>query len=133
MSFRFHKKKRDQNSKIGNTESLCALGHSHRSKLESSVCQILQLRAKAGEIEILQVEDHVYLSAARIGYIADFRCKYVKTDEVFLVEAKGYANDRWPLKKKLYKFYGEFPLEIWTGSYQNPQLTETIIPKKGEK
>ena len=119
--------------KYGNESSLCALGHSHRSRLESAVCQILQLRAKAGEIEILQVEDHIYLSEARIGYVADFRCRYMKTGQIFLVEAKGYPNDCWPMKKKLYKFYGEHPLEIWTGTYRNPQLSETIVPKKGKE
>lgn len=123
------KVKSGQDAKMGNARMTCALGHSHRSKLEGSVCQILQLRAKAGEIEILQVEDHIHLSAARIGYVADFKCKYVKTGEEFWVEAKGFANDRWPMKKKLYKFYGPGPLEIWVGSHLNPRLDEVIIPK----
>lgn len=121
-----------QTKKFGNTLSVCQLGHSHRSKLEGAVCQILQLRVKAKEIEILQVEDHIYLTDARIGYVPDFKCRYVETGEVFWVEAKGYANDRWPTIKKLYKFYGPGCLEIWTGNHRNPVLSETIIPKKGD-
>lgn len=130
MTFGFPKRKKDQTAKFGNQNSTCALGHSHRSKLESSVCQILQLRAKAGEIEILQVEDHIYLSEAKIGYVADFKCLFLETQDTFHVEAKGYANDRWPTIKKLYQVYGPDPLEIWTGNHRNPQLTETIFPKE---
>lgn len=118
-----------QDLKFGNHRSTCAMGHSHRSQLESSVCQILQLREKAGEIRIIQVEDHIYLTLARIGYIPDFKCQYTKNEEYFWVEAKGYANDRWPMKKKLWRFYGPGALEIWMGKAKGPKLVETIIPE----
>lgn len=117
-----------QTKKMGNQFSVCAKGHSHRSKLESSVCQILQLRERAGEIKILQVEDHVYLTLAKISYVVDWRCEYVKSKEIFWVEAKGYGNDRWPMKKKLWKHYGPGALEIWMGSHEKPYLAETIVP-----
>lgn len=109
----------------------CALGHSHRSKLEGSVCQILQLRAKAGELEILQVEDHVYMTLARIGYIPDFKCRCLKTGRLFWVEAKGFPNDAWPTKKKLWRFYGPGVLEIWKGTHLRPYLDELIVPAGG--
>lgn len=124
-------KKKAAATDFNNIASVCALGHSHRSKLECAVCQVLQLRQRAGEIVIDQVEDHIYLTAARIRYVADFRCHYVKNGEPFHVEAKGYANPTWPLKKKLYKFYGPDCLEIWTGNWRSPVLTETIVPQKG--
>lgn len=116
-------------NKYGNDRSTCKLGHSHRSKLEGSVCQILQLREKAGEIEIIQAEEHVYLSDARICYIADFKCKDLKTGEMLYVEAKGFANDRWPIIKKLWAAYGPANLEIWMGSHLRPTLKEIIIPR----
>lgn len=119
--------------KIGNIPTACKMGHSHASKLESSVCQILQLREKAGELELVQIQDHVYLTSARIGYVPDFKCRDPKTGEFFWVEAKGYPNDTWPLKKKLWKFYGPGVLEIWTGTHRNPQLTETICPKNADE
>ena len=87
---------------------------------------MLQLRMKAGEITGIQVEDHVYLTLARIGYVVDFKCATLTG--IIYVEAKGFANDRWPIKKKLWKFYGPAPLEIWQGTYTNPKLTETIVP-----
>lgn len=126
---RLVKKKRDQNSRMGNTPSLCALGHSHRSKLEGAVCQILQLRQKAGGLVIEQAEDHVYLTDARILYIPDFRCRFDSSGEFFWVEAKGYPSERWPTIKKLWRFYGPGALEIWGGTWRSPVLMETIIPK----
>lgn len=129
VSFYRFAKKRGQDAKMGNTRMTCALGHSHRSKLEGAVCQMLQLREKAGELVIEQVEDHVYLTRARIGYVPDFRCRSVATGEVFWVEAKGYENDRWPMKKKLWKHYGPGMLEIWKGTHSRPVLSETVVPK----
>lgn len=125
----FFKRKRGQDAKMGNTRSLCALGHSHRSKLESSVCQIIQLREKAGELKLLQVEDHVHLTDAAILYIPDFKVQDIASGEVFWIEAKGFADQKWPLKKKLWKFYGPGNLEIWKGDYRRPVLDEVVTPR----
>lgn len=102
------------------------------SKLEHSVFQLLKLLEKAGEIEVLQTQDHIYLTAARIGYVPDFKCKNVQTGAVYWVEAKGFEAPRWPVIKKLWSFYGPGELHIYKGSYQKPYLDEVIIPK-GEK
>ncbi len=124
---------RGQDAKIGNTRSVCALGHSHRSKLESSVCQILQLREKAGEILLLQVEDHITICGPkdhdcpkRKTYVADFRCLYTEGRELFWVESKGFANDRWPTTKTLWRHYGPGKLEIFGGRWQDPKLLEIL-------
>jgi hypothetical protein len=119
-------------NKLGNTK-VNYDGHSFQSKLEAAVYQILKLRERAGEIKVLQTQDHVYLSDARIGYIPDFKCLDLKTNEEFWVEAKGYEAPVWPIKKKLYKSYGPGKLEIWKGSYIKPFLDETIIPNRKEK
>lgn len=108
--------------------AICYAGLAFASKLEASVYQLLCLRQKAGEIHSIQCQDHVYLSRARIHYIPDFKCLDAKTKQYFWVEAKGYANDRWPTKKKLWKFYGPGRLEIWGGHYLRPCLTEEVIP-----
>lgn len=121
-------RKKKAAAEFNNVPTLCAIGHSHRSKLESSVCQMLQNRERGGHIKLVQAEDHIYLTKARIHYIPDFKCQDVKTGLFFWVEAKGYANEKWPMKKKLWKFYGPGPLEIWMGSHTNPKLVETIYP-----
>lgn len=116
-------------TRYGNKPSLCSAGHSHASKLESSVCQMLQLRIRAKEIDIVQCQDHVYLTEARILYIPDFKCT-TRDKKEFFVEAKGFETPEWKLKKKLWKFYGPAPLEIWMGSHTNPFLKETLTPEK---
>lgn len=115
-------------TRYGNKVDVCRLNHSHASKLESAVCALLQLREKAGEIRDLETQCHVYLSRARICYIADFKCVDSRTEATLYVEAKGFANDRWPTIKKLWKSYGPGPLEIWKGSYTRPSLDEVIKP-----
>jgi len=120
-----------QEAKMGN-EHVDLDGHSFGSKLEAEVYQILKLRKMAGEIAHIQVQDHVIICGPpghrckkKIEYVADFRCQnFDGTD--FHVEAKGYENDRWPMKKTLWKHYGPGKLEIYKGTYKNPVLVETI-------
>jgi hypothetical protein len=125
------RKKTGQSAKIGNTK-VSFDGYSFASKLEGSVYQLLKLRMYAGEIKSIQPQDHIYLTKARIGYIVDFKCTLMN-GETLHVEAKGYPNETWPIKKKLWKFYGKNPLEIWGGSYLGPKLMETIIPVKEDE
>jgi hypothetical protein len=117
------KKKKFRNKKVERD------GYSMGSQLEASVYGKLKERAEAGELVIEQTQDHVYLTRARIGYVPDFRCRDLETDETFWVEAKGFANDRWPIIRKLWKFYGPGRLEIWKGSHAYPYLDEVIIPE----
>jgi hypothetical protein len=128
MSWNYATSLQRKKKKYGNITSNSD-GRSFASKLEMSVYSILKLREKAGEIEIVQCQDHIYLTKARIGYIADFKCKFVETGDIFHVEAKGYAGERWQIIKRLWLYYGPNKLEIWTGSYLKPQLTEEINPK----
>lgn len=123
-----HFASKGQDSKHGNQRSTCALGHSHRSKLEHSVCQIIQLRQRAGELELVQVEDTILISGW-YKYIPDFKCKDTATGDFFWIEAKGFANDRWPSTKRGWRADGPGKLEVWGGSHANPKLIETIIPK----
>lgn len=101
------------------------------SKLEHSVYELLLQRQAAGEFKSIQCQDVVYLTLARIRYEPDFKC-IDQDDTPVWVEAKGYANERWPMKKKLWKFYGPGKLEIWKGTHARPLLDEVIIPKGGE-
>ena len=98
------------------------------SKLEAAVHQILLLREKAGELQILKCQDHVYLTDARIGCIPDFKCRDLVTGAEFWVEAKGFESERWLIIRKLWFYYGPGILEVWKGSYKKPYLQETIIP-----
>lgn len=105
-------------------------GRSFASKLEAAVFTILKSRENAGELDIIQQQDHVYLTSARILYIPDFVCRIRAGEEnkLLWIEAKGFQTPEWRIKKRLWKFYGPGILEIYTGSHTRPQLTETIIP-----
>lgn len=122
-------KRRAKGAEYNNVASTCSYGHSHRSRLEGAVCQMIYFREKAGELKLLQVEATVYMTEAKYKYIPDFKCLDLKTNQEIYIEAKGFANPRWPTTKKLWKFYGLGPLEIWGGTHTRPVLIETIIPK----
>lgn len=98
------------------------------SKLEASVYQLLQLRQKAGELEIIGTQHELWLTEARIVYKPDFTLRDVKLDVLWYCEAKGYEFPKWPIIKKLWPYYGPAGswLEIWKGSYKNPVLTEVL-------
>lgn len=103
-------------------------GYSFASKLEASVYAILKAEMMMGLITTIQIQDHIYLSAARIVYIPDF--KLTRPDgSFFWAEAKGFANQLWPTKKKLWRVYGPGDLRIYMGDYRRPFLKETIIPE----
>ena len=103
-------------------------GYSFASKLEASVYGLLKLRALAREIEIIQHQVKVFLSEAEIVYIPDFKCRYLRTGEVFFVEAKGFETADWKIKKKLWSKYGPAPLHVWSGTCHRPALQEILIP-----
>lgn len=121
--------------KYGNSpvSSLCRYGFSHRSKLERSVCDLIYLRERAGELRHEQHEDHIIICGPadhecpkKKEYVADFRCFNLKTNQTFWIEGKGFANDRWPITKTLWKHYGPGLLEIWVGDWRRPILLETL-------
>lgn len=112
-----------------NAEKLSLDGHSFSSKLEASVYQLLKFRVAAKEFDKIEVQQTVYLSDAGIKYIPDFKCT-THDGSVIYIEAKGFEGERWPTIKKLWKFYGPAPLEIFKGTHRSPQLIETIVPKE---
>lgn len=100
------------------------------SKLECAVHGELLLLERAGIIRDLQHQPGtVFLSQARIQYRPDFRFINCDTGKIEYAEAKGYADPKWPLKKKLWKFYGPGKLTIYGGSYRKVSILEVIEPK----
>jgi hypothetical protein len=88
----------------------------------------LKLRVLAREIEIIKHQFKVFLSEAEIVYIPDFKCRILRTGEVFFVEAKGFETADWKIKKKLWSKYGPAPLHVWSGTCYRPALQEILIP-----
>lgn len=114
--------------KYGNTKVHHA-GHWFDSKLERALYDILALMQNAGEIlDLKHQPGTVFLSDARIQYRPDFRYVIPSTGKFEWAEAKGFPNDKWPMKKKLWKSYGPGVLHIWMGSAKYIKLVETITP-----
>lgn len=105
-------------------------GYSFGSKLEAALYDFLKLRESAGEISEIQVQDHVYLTEARINYIADFKVFDNVENEYVWYEAKGVELPTWRLKRKLWMYYGPGKLRIYKGYWKKPFLHEEINPKK---
>lgn len=111
--------------------------HSFASKLEASVYTILKSDENAGKIVHIQAQDHVLICGPqghdcnhqyKIEYIADFKC--TRPDgSIYHVESKGFANDKWPLKRRLWMHYGPNELHIYKGTHVRPYLDEVITPK----
>lgn len=106
-------------------------GQSFASKLEAAVFQILKLLEKACELTVLQCQDHIYLTEARILYIPDFKCQ-APDGMIFWVEAKGFVTPEWRLKRRLWEFYGPGDLWVYEGSYLRPSRIE-IVKNKAQK
>lgn len=101
-------------------------GLTFASKGEASCYEVLK---NDPEIEILQTQPQVYLTAAKILYKPDFKCKEKKTGLVFYVEYKGVETASWRIKKKLWKSYGPSFLQIFKGSYNTGiKMVEEIKP-----
>lgn len=104
-------------------------GFSFDSKAEASLYAILRLREAAGEISDIAVKPNVHLTDAKILCIPDFSYIDATSGSTIYAEMKGFETPVWRIKRRLWKFYGPGPLEVYMGSYKNPTLRETIIPQ----
>lgn len=104
-------------------------GYSFQSKGETKLFELLKLRELAGEISDIQVQDHVYLTKARILYIPDFKFFDHGLGDFSWAEFKGYPTDVWAIKRRLWMHYGPGTLTIWKENRQGLFEFETIKPK----
>lgn len=101
-------------------------GISFSSKGEAGLHQMLLLMEKAGEVSSIRVQDHVYLTDARILYIADFVVWDVKLSETVWIEYKGFETDVWRIKRRLWMHYGPGKLRVYKGQRGGITLKETL-------
>lgn len=103
-------------------------GYSFASKGEANLYNYLYLRFLEGDISDLQVQCNVYLTDARILYIADFSAIDSKTKERVYYEFKGFETAVWRIKRRLWKHYGPGVLYVYKGRGENVFLFEELIP-----
>lgn len=116
-------------NKYGN-KKVSHRGYSFGSKLEAATFDILKMMELAGAIKDIKTQQSVYLSLARIQYIADFSAVDRLTGDIIYYESKGMQTPVWAIKKRLWRWYGPGPLFIFTGSHLAPKMTEEIYPVK---
>lgn len=116
-------------SKYGNKLASSSDGLSFSSQGERDCYEMLKLLEKAQELSEIQIQDHVYLTDARILYIADFKYRNLISGEEEWAEFKGFATDVWAIKKRLWKHYGPGVLKVYKKSGVRVYLAETISPK----
>lgn len=113
------------------------------SRAESDLHTLLRLREAAGEIRELKCQDNVYLTEARILYIADFRfieCErpgeihsYGQPPTYAWAEYKGMETDVWRLKRRLWLAgYGPGKLYVYKGRGKAIRLHEVLNPSTRE-
>lgn len=101
-------------------------GLSFDSKAESKLHDELLLQEKAGEIEILKLQDRVHLVAG-IHLIVDFKVFDKKLNQEVWIEMKGFETPEWRIKKRLWKVFGPGLLKVYYGS-----KVEEIFPKEAK-
>lgn len=117
-------------SKYGNKIASSSNGQSFSSQAERDLYELLMLMERAGEIQDIQVQDHVYLTEARILYIADFKYRNLISGEEEWAEMKGFETDVWRIKRRLWiAGYGPGCLKVYKKSGVRVYLAETINPK----
>jgi len=118
-------------NKYSNKSCKCILKHQHDSIWESEVCDYLYSLAKNKRIKgyITQKSMDIIVRKNHIcNHIADF---YVitKDNKKLFVEAKGYENPVWGLKRKLTEaIYPKIPyITVYKG--QLNKIDEAILSK----
>jgi len=102
------------------------------SKMESAGYDMLKLREMAGEIRDIKCQQAVTLAQGnglKIKWKIDFSYRMTATDQLEYCEIKGFENQSYRLKLKLYKMNPPAPLEIFKGSARKLFLAERIEKK----
>lgn len=103
-------------------------GQAFRSRLERHVYATLKLMECAGQIKDIQREVPIEI-APGITHKLDFLVLNELDGSLLGIEAKGVSCPTWSLKRRLYKAFSPFKIEVW-GALPGGRVgvTETIQP-----
>ena len=92
----------------------CGKGHKHQSKKEADICNLLTLLEKGGKVRDVGYQPEFILQPGFTGldgkkvrpikYIADFQFYDVENQKTRVVDVKGYHNQLYVIKKKLFDY-----------------------------
>lgn len=103
---RFFRRKKSKNKKIKNATPLMVDGVQYRSKLEAYCASQLKENGIKAEYE---KNTYTLIPAFEYGGEKIRPCTYtpdfVSEEESFIIEIKGFANDAFPIKWKMFKMF----------------------------
>ncbi len=102
------------------------------SKMEAAGYDMLKFRELAGEIKDIKCQQAVTLAEGnghKIRWKIDFSYVIKGTGQLEYCEIKGFENQSYRLKLKLYKMNPPAPLEIFKGSARKLFLAERVEMK----
>lgn len=80
------------------------------SKAEAECYHMLRLMERAGQTKIIELQPKVYLTDARILYIADFLIE--ENGQRIYIDVKGHRTKDFNLKFRLWRHYGVGTLRL---------------------
>lgn len=102
------------------------------SGLERDLYLLSRDEMEKGLISQIQIKDHVYMTLARILLIVDYKITKPNGEFVWR-ESKGFEDEKWRIKRRLWQHYGPGPLEVWKRQgKQGLRLHETIHPREAK-
>jgi hypothetical protein len=112
----------------------CVLdGYKFDSIGESHCYAYLKLLQMGKEIEILSLQEKIYLTEARILYKPDFTIYDLKDNRTYWIDFKGPIRTvSFNLKLRLWKIDGPGELVIMQGSRLRMKSVQQIISSKGQ-
>lgn len=117
--------KRPKDARHKSTSTECNLKHRHMSRGEARCCDYFQFLEIQGLLKILKVQPNVFLTDAKLKVIPDWLLEYPGGDLRY-ADYKGLESQSWGRNKKLWKFYGPAPMEVWKSKGDRFFVTETI-------
>lgn len=109
------------------------------SRLEQAVGDMLYHQQKLGLISDLETQVRVNICCremttkcgcqGRIASVVDFVYLDHDSKKKVFVEVKGFVNERWSIKRRLWMNNGKGVLLVYGGSYKSPEIKETIEPR----
>jgi hypothetical protein len=110
-------------------------GRSFASQLEASLYGYLLQLVQAGEQQELTCQPQCLIGPPGTTrsecqlMIPDFRTYELATKHHVFWEAKGFEDEKWKYKRKIWLWHGPGPMRIFKGSARSFKMVEELVPQ----
>lgn len=100
---------------------------------EANCYQYWKFREAAKEVQVLALQEKIYLSDARILYKPDFTIYHLANNETYWIDYKGVETQSFKIKKRLWRSHGPGKLILMRGSSMfRMEVIEEVESKLGK-